>query len=73
MGMPFKLDEWSDQQLRRLIELWPDPTWTILAMARELGVGHESVTRRAKELGLQGRPRTAGDRWPNEWSARRSR
>jgi hypothetical protein len=68
MGMTFTLEEWPAERLRRLAELWPDPTWTMQAMARELGVGEPAVRRRAKELGLQGRPRSVGDPWPNEWS-----
>jgi hypothetical protein len=71
-GVPavvFRLKEWPDGRLRRLAELWPDPTWTIQAMARELGVGDEAVLRRAKELGLRGRPGSVRDPWPNEWSA----
>jgi hypothetical protein len=66
--MMFTLEEWPAGRLRRLAELWPDPTWTIQAMARELGVDDDAVLRRAKELGLQGRPSTVGDPWPNEWS-----
>ena len=66
--MTFKPEEWPEGRLRRLAELWPDPTWTIQAMARELGVGNEAVRRRAKALRLQGRPRSAGDPWPNEWT-----
>jgi hypothetical protein len=66
--MTFKPEKWPDGRLRRLAELWPDPTWTIRAIALELGVSIFVVHRRAKELGLQGRPRTAGDPWPNEWS-----
>jgi hypothetical protein len=65
--MMFKPEEWPDERLRRLAELWPDPTWTIRAIAHELGVSHDAVCWRAKELGLQGRPRY-GDPWPNEWS-----
>jgi hypothetical protein len=65
--MTFKLEEWPEERLRRLAELWPDPTWTIHAMARELGVNDKAVLRRAKELGLQGRPKF-GDLWPNQWS-----
>jgi hypothetical protein len=68
MGMRFKPEEWPDGRLRRLAELWPDPTWTVRAIARELGVDIDAVQWRAKKLGLQGRPRTAGDPWPNEWS-----
>jgi hypothetical protein len=71
MGMTFKLEEWPAGRLRRLAELWPDPTWTIHAMAQELGVSEHAVLRRAKELGLQGRPNTVGDPWPNEWSTDR--
>jgi hypothetical protein len=69
-GVPavvFRLKEWPAGRLRRLAELWPDPTWTIQAMGRELGVDDDAVLRRAKELGLQGRPRFR-DPWPNEWS-----
>jgi hypothetical protein len=66
-GVPRSLQEWPEERLRRLAELWPDPTWTIHAMARELGVNDEAVLRRAKELRLQGRPRF-GDPWPNQWS-----
>jgi hypothetical protein len=65
--MTFKLKEWPDGRLRRLAELWPDPTWAIQAMGRELSVDDDAVLRRAKELGLQGRPRFRGA-WPNEWS-----
>jgi hypothetical protein len=69
--MTFRLEEWPDGRLRRLAELCPDPTWTIQAMARELGADDDAVLRRAKELGLHGRPSTAGDPWPNEWSTDR--
>jgi hypothetical protein len=65
--MTFKPNEWPDERLRRLAELWPDPTWTIEAIAHELGVHHGVVRWRAKALRLQGRPRRAGDPWPNEW------
>jgi hypothetical protein len=65
--MTFKPEEWPDERLRRLAELWPDPTWTIQAIALELGVHHGAVRWRAKALRLQGRPRRAGDPWPNEW------
>ena len=65
--MTFKPEEWPDWRLRRLAELWPDPTWTIRAIALELGVSIFVVQRRAKELRLQGRPRF-GDPWPNEWT-----
>jgi hypothetical protein len=64
----FTLKEWPAARLRRLAELWPDPTWTMKAMARELGVDVDAVRRRAKELGLQGRPLSVSDPWPNEWS-----
>jgi hypothetical protein len=67
-GMTFKLEEWPEGRLRRLAELWPDPTWTIQAMARELGVGNETVRRRAKEFRLRGRPTSASEPWPNQWS-----
>jgi hypothetical protein len=59
--MPRKL-HWSEERLRRLTELWPDPTWTITAIGRELGMTPQPVIRRAKELGLEGRIVAAG-RW----------
>jgi hypothetical protein len=43
-----------------LAELWSDPTLTFAAIARELGMGVDSVHRRAKKLGLEGR--TVADR-----------
>jgi hypothetical protein len=46
---------WSEERLRRLAELWPDPTWTTAAIARELGVGLDPMLLRAKKLGLEGR------------------
>ena len=46
---------WPDERTRRLAELWPDPTYTIKAIARELGTDHATVRRRAKYLGLTGR------------------
>jgi hypothetical protein len=53
-------NSWSEDQLRRLAELWSDPTLTFAAIARELGVGVDSVHRLAKTLGLEGR--TVADR-----------
>jgi hypothetical protein len=58
--------EWPDGRLRRLAELWPDPTRPIRAIARELGVSIGD--RRAKKLGLRGRPKSASDPWPNQLS-----
>jgi hypothetical protein len=65
--MPFKSEEWPEGRLRRLAELWPDPTWTVRAIARELGVDMDAVHWRAKKLGLQGRPTSASEPWPNQW------
>jgi hypothetical protein len=68
--MTFKLEEWSDERLRRLAELWPDPTWSVRAVARELGVSITAAQRQAKQLGLQGRPRNTGEPWHNQWPTR---
>jgi hypothetical protein len=57
----YRLRYWPEARLHRLVELWPDPTWTVAAIARELGVGDNAVLRRAKELGLEGR--TLASRW----------
>ncbi len=57
--MPHKLLDWSDERLGRLTELWPDPTYSVHAIARELGTNYEAVKRRAKLLALEGR-RTSG-------------
>lgn len=51
---------WTEDQLRRLAELWSDPTQTIASIARELGVGIDPARLRAKKLGLDGR--TVADR-----------
>jgi hypothetical protein len=61
--MRYKTPEWSDERLRRLAELWPDPTYSIVAIARELGTNREAVKRRAKYLDLQGRPMNGRERW----------
>jgi transposase-like protein len=53
--MPRKPRKWSDERVRRLIELWLDPRYSINAIARELGTDHTAVRRRAKYLGLTGR------------------
>jgi DNA-binding MarR family transcriptional regulator len=53
--MPYKLQEWPDERLRHLTELWPDPRYSINAIARELGTDPGSVKRRAKFLALKGR------------------
>jgi hypothetical protein len=68
MGMPFKPEEWPEGRLRRLIELWPDSTWTVRAIALELGVSIFPVQRRAKKLGLRGRPKSVSDPWPSQLS-----
>src|SRR3954452_13366519 len=36
--MPKGLRAWRPEQTHRLVKLWPDPTKTIAAIARELGV-----------------------------------
>jgi hypothetical protein len=54
--------EWPEDRLRRLTELWADPSKSIIAIARELGTNWAAVRRRAKLLGLPGRP-TTHERW----------
>ena len=54
--MPSALHPWPDERIRRLFDLWPDPTKTIIGIARELGVSAESVKRRANYLALHRRP-----------------
>jgi hypothetical protein len=46
---------------------WPDPTWTIAAIARELGMTPDPVVRRARELGLEGRTVAAGPTQHFHW------
>jgi predicted DNA-binding ribbon-helix-helix protein len=41
--LPRGLREWPAERLRRLAELWDDPTRTISAIARELGVQRSTV------------------------------
>jgi hypothetical protein len=53
-------NSWTEDRLRRLAELWSDPTLTFAAIARELGVGVDQVRLRSKKLGLEGR--TVADR-----------
>ena len=48
--MPRERHPWPEERLRRLAELWQDPTWTIAAIARELGVSHDPMLLRAKKL-----------------------
>ena len=48
--------EWPAEQLRRLVELWPDPTKTVSAIARELGMNRPAVILRAAYLALPARP-----------------
>lgn len=50
------LHRWPPERARRLVELWPDLTKSIPAIARELGVSKEAVIRRADYLALRGRP-----------------
>jgi hypothetical protein len=66
--MPLRPEVWLDRRVRRLAELWPDPTWTVRAIAHELGVGREAVRWRAKKLGLRGRPKSVSDPWPSQLS-----
>lgn len=60
------LHAWPEDRLRRLIELWADQMWTIEAIARDLGVDRHTAIRRAKALGLPGRPLRPCEPWPNE-------
>jgi hypothetical protein len=53
------LHTWPLERSRRLAQLWPDPTKSIPAIARELGVSREAVIRRADYLALHGRPMRA--------------
>ena len=61
--MPNEPLEWPEERLRRLAKLWPDLTYSIVAIARELGTNQEAVRRRAKYLALQGRPTSRNERW----------
>jgi hypothetical protein len=56
--------KWPEDRIRRLVALWPDPTKTIRVIAREFGVSWVAVERRAKHLGLAGRPASRRDPWP---------
>jgi transposase-like protein len=51
------LRKWPTEQIYRLVELWADPTKSVAAIARELGVDCATVIRRAEYLAL--RPRLA--------------
>ena len=44
------------EQIRRLIELWLDPTKAVAAIGREFGLHSSTVIRRAAYLGLPERP-----------------
>jgi hypothetical protein len=55
-GMTFTLKEWPAGRLHRLAELWPDPTWSVWAVARELGVSIAAVQRQAKQLACRDGP-----------------
>jgi hypothetical protein len=50
------LRKWPAERIHRLVELWPDLTKTIPAIARELGVSRSTVILRAEYLALSGRP-----------------
>jgi hypothetical protein len=54
-----QLRKWPDERLRRLTELWPDPRYSVLAIAREL----EAVRRRTKFLALEGRQTSGLSFW----------
>jgi hypothetical protein len=49
------LRKWPAEQMYRLVELWADPTKSITAIARELGVDCSTVIRRAEYLALRER------------------
>jgi hypothetical protein len=53
--MSRELHAWPTARTRRLVELWPDPTRSILSIAHELGVSSRAVIRRAEHLALAGR------------------
>jgi hypothetical protein len=71
--MPNQVLDWPGERLRRLAELWPDPTKTVCAIGRELGVGEEAVRRRAKDLGFKEDPRASASRGPMKSLLRESR
>ncbi len=50
------LRKWPTERIHRLVELWPDLTRTVTAIARELGVSRSAVILRAEYLALSGRP-----------------
>jgi hypothetical protein len=54
--LPPRGPEWPAEQLRRLVELWPDPTKTVSAIARELGKSRPAVILQAAYLALPARP-----------------
>jgi predicted DNA-binding ribbon-helix-helix protein len=53
---PRDMEKWPAERIRRLTELWLDPTKTVAAIAREFGVHRATVILRAAYLGLPGRP-----------------
>jgi hypothetical protein len=61
--MPKELNKWPDERLRRLARLWPDTSKSLEAVAQELGTSSEAVKRRAKYLGLHGRPMSGRQSW----------
>jgi hypothetical protein len=44
--------EWPEDRIRRLFILWADPTVSVMAITRELGVHKDTVARRARLFGL---------------------
>ena len=49
------LRQWPGERIYRLVELWADPTNSVAAIARELGVDCRTVIRRAEYLALRRR------------------
>ena len=47
------LRKWPGERIYRLVELWADPTKSVAAIARELGVDCRTVIRRAEYLALR--------------------
>jgi hypothetical protein len=61
--MPKELNKWPDERLHRLALLWPDTSKSVQAIAKELATNGPAVKRRAKHLGLQGRPMSRDQPW----------
>jgi hypothetical protein len=49
------LRQWPGERIYRLVELWADPTKSVAAIARELGVDYRTAIRRAEYLALRRR------------------